>query len=85
MCEDYRAAATVDFQYDEADRGKRKITCPLLALWGTRGQLPKWYDVLEIWRGWADDVQGHGIDSGHYLPEEAPEATYAALHAFLTG
>ena len=65
ICEDYRAAATLDYQYDEADRGQRKITCPLLALWGRQGKLEQWYDVLDVWRSWADDVQGHAIDSGH--------------------
>jgi haloacetate dehalogenase len=85
MCEDYRAAVTLDQQYDEADRGERKITCPLLALWGRQGRLEQWYDVLEVWRDWADDVQGHALDCGHYLAEEAPEATYAALDAFFKG
>ena len=82
MCEDYRAATTLDYQYDERDRGQSKITCPLLALWARQGKLEQWYDVLEVWREWADDVQGHAIDSGHFLAEEAPEATYAALDAF---
>lgn len=85
MCEDYRAGATFDFRLDEADRGQRRIACPVLALWAARGQLPAWYDVLAIWRDWADDVQGQAIDSGHYLAEEAPDQTYAALHAFFTG
>ena len=44
---------------------------------------PRWYDVLEIWRAWADDLRGHALDCGHYLPEEAPEETLAALQAFL--
>ena len=84
MCEDYRAAATIDTMLDEADRGRRKITCPTLVLWGLQAQLEKWYDVLAVWRDWADHVQGYGIDCGHYLAEEAPEETYAALHAFFT-
>lgn len=83
ICEEYRAATTLDFQHDEADRGKRRIQCPLLALWAGRGALPGWYDVLEIWRGWADDVCGRAIDCGHFLPEEEPEETYAALESFL--
>ena len=69
---------------DEADRGQRRITCPTLVLWSQQGELEDWYDVLAIWRDWADDVQGHAIDCGHYLAEEAPEETYAALHTFLT-
>jgi haloacetate dehalogenase len=84
-CEDYRAAATYDFALDEADRGKKKIAAPLLALWASRGALPAWYDVLAIWRDWADDVRGHAIDAGHFIPEEAPDATYDALRGFFAG
>ena len=52
MCEDYRAGASIDTALDEADRAAgRRIRCPVLALWGARGALPRWYDVLEIWRG----------------------------------
>jgi len=84
MCEDYRAAATYDFALDEADRrAGNRIKCPVLALWGAKGNLPGWYDVLEVWRGWADDVRGRALDCGHYLPEEAPEATLDALRPFL--
>src|SRR5579859_360474 len=82
-CEDYRAGATYDFELDEADRKSgRRIQCPVLALWAGRGQLGQWYDVLGVWRDWADDVRGGPIDSGHYLAEEAPDATLAALRAF---
>ena len=81
-CEDYRAAATYDFALDESDRGKKKITAPLLALWAARGQVGTWYDVLAIWRDWANDVHGFPIDAGHFIPEEAPDATYAALAEF---
>jgi haloacetate dehalogenase len=82
ICEDYRAGATYDFELDEADRGKRKIAAPLLALWGLKGALQNWYDVLGIWRDWADDVRGRALDCGHFLPEEAPEETYQELRAF---
>jgi haloacetate dehalogenase len=86
MCEDYRAAASYDFNLDEADRkAGNRIRCPVLALWGANGNLPGWYDVLEVWRAWADDVRGHALDCGHYLPEEAPDATLDALRLFLTG
>ena len=85
MCEDYRAGATVDYELDEADRGTNKITCPVLVLWGEKGALPKWYEVLDVWRDWADDVRGRGIDCGHYLAEEAPEETCRELLKFLKG
>jgi haloacetate dehalogenase len=83
VCEDYRAAATIDTELDEADRGKRKISCPTLVLWGLQAKLEEWYDVMAIWRDWAENVRGQGINCGHYLAEEAPQATYAALHDFL--
>ena len=84
MCEDYRAGATFDFALDEADRtAGRKIACPVLALWGAKGQVGGWYDVLGVWRDWAGDVTGEALDCGHYLPEEAPAATLAALAPFL--
>ena len=83
ICEDYRAAATVDFAHDAEDReAGNRITCPVLALWGSRGNLEDWYDVLEVWRGWANDVDGRSIDSGHYIPEEAPEGTLSEIRAF---
>jgi haloacetate dehalogenase len=84
MCEDYRAGATFDYDLDGADRGRRKITCPVLALWAGRDELEEWYDVLAIWRDWADDVRGRAIDAGHFLAEEAPEDTFAELDAFFS-
>ena len=84
ICEDYRAAASIDFMHDEADRGLRKIASPLLALWGKHAQLEQWYDVLAVWREWADDVRGQSIACGHYLPEEAPDETCRALLQFFT-
>jgi haloacetate dehalogenase len=82
MCEDYRAGATIDFELDEADRGKRRIACPVLALWAGRDELGRWFDVLEVWRQWADDVRGRPLDCGHFLAEEAPDETYEALRDF---
>jgi haloacetate dehalogenase len=81
-CEDYRAGATYDFALDEADRGQKKIAAPMLALWAARGAVGTWYDVLAVWRDWADDVRGGPIDSGHFMAEEAPQETYAALREF---
>lgn len=83
-CNDYRAGATYDLSADEADRAAgRKIACPTLALWGTAGIPSETSGPLETWRQWCDDVRGHGVDSGHFLPEENPSATLEALLPFL--
>jgi haloacetate dehalogenase len=84
MCEDYRAGATIDRRLDEADRAAgRRIACPLLVLWGSEGALPAFYDdVLGIWRDWADDVRGGPIDATHFIPEDRPAETAAALREF---
>ncbi len=81
-CEDYRAAASIDLVHDQADLNQ-KIMCPLLILWGSQGIIGRKYNVLEMWRTRAENVIGEAIASGHFLPEEAPEATYQALYKFL--
>jgi haloacetate dehalogenase len=83
-CEDYRAGATLDRAHDEADQAAgRKIEVPLLALWGSQGIPSGDLSPLDIWKGWGTNVQGRAIESGHFLPEENPEETLAALMAFL--
>lgn len=81
-CEDYRASVTIDLEHDRADLEK-KITCPLLVLWSKGGLMDQQFDVLATWRERALHVQGHTIDCGHFLPEEAPEETYDAIYKFL--
>ena len=83
MCEDYRAAATIDLQHDAEDAG-RKLAMPVLALWGADGFVGSAYDVLAEWRACAHKVSGHAVPGGHYLPEEAPEETLSALLEFLS-
>lgn len=80
-CEDYRAAASIDLEHHKADNG-RKIACPLLLLWGSKGVVGTAYDPLALWREWAEDVTGQALECGHFLPEEAPDATYAAMAEF---
>jgi haloacetate dehalogenase len=75
ICEEYRAAATLDVADDEADRGRRRIECPTLVLWSAPGPVGQWYDPLDVWKIWATDLRGGPIDAGHFLPEEAPEET----------
>lgn len=82
-CEDYRAAATIDLEHDEADLDV-KVACPTLVLWGAMGQINRRYDALAVWRERATDVDGEAMPSGHFVPEEAPEETFRALRTFLT-
>jgi len=82
-CEDYRAGFTRDVENDRADRDRgRKIECPVLTLWGGASSLRKPLDFARVWRGWADDVRGEAFPCGHFLPEEMPAETAAALLAF---
>ncbi len=80
-CEDYRAAASIDLDHDGADT-ERRITAPLLVLWGSKGLVGRLYDVLATWREKASDVRGFPMPTGHFLPEEAPEDTAKALIDF---
>jgi haloacetate dehalogenase len=85
ICEDYRAAATVDLVHDREGRAAgQRIACPLLALWGAKGKIGRWYEPLAVWRDYASGtVSGGPVNSGHYLAEEAPEEVLAALGPFL--
>jgi haloacetate dehalogenase len=84
MCEDYRAAATIDLEHDRASRSAGlKVQCPLLVLWGAKGKIGQWYDALDIWRGYcAAEVTGGPVDSGHYLAEERPAEVLAHFESF---
>jgi haloacetate dehalogenase len=87
ICEEYRAAATLDHEDDDEDRAAgRRIRCPVLALWSGRGPLNSWYGdaggPLALWRAWADDVRGGPFDGGHFFPEELPDRTAQELIAF---
>lgn len=81
-CEDYRAAASIDLEHDDASAGQ-PLTCPTLALWGRDSFVGRTYDVLGAWQEYATDLRGEALPSDHYLPEEAPAATASALQAFL--
>lgn len=87
ICEEYRAAATLDRAHDAADQASgRRIRCPVLALWSARGALAEWYTdaggPLALWRNWADRAEGRAIDAGHFFPEERPSETADALGEF---
>jgi haloacetate dehalogenase len=89
ICEEYRAAASVDREHDDNDREVgRRICCPLLALWSALGALNTWYEAaggpIALWQAWCGDVvQGQPIDAGHFFPEEVPALTAELLARFL--
>ena len=86
MCEDYRAAASIDLKYDEEDlKAGKKIACPVLTLWSTRGPIGRLFDVLNIWKTYANParVTGKGMNGGHYLQEDLPNEVAADIMAFL--
>jgi haloacetate dehalogenase len=87
ICEEYRAAATIDREHDTADLAAgRRIDRPPLVLWSAEGPLDTWYveegGPIALWRAWGDDVRGCALGAGHFFPEEAPEQTAEALNHF---
>lgn len=80
-CEDYRAGASIDMSDDEKDRN-RKISTPLLVLWGEKGFVNRTYDVLNVWKEYALDLSGEALDCGHFLPEEKPKEVSQKLKEF---
>jgi haloacetate dehalogenase len=88
ICEDYRATFGVDLDMDTADfAAGRKIECPALILWGATGVVGHNHKPGpgEIWQRYAANiVAAKPLPCGHYLSEEAPEETTAALREFFT-
>ncbi len=90
VCEEYRAAATIDVEHDRKDLdAKCQIKCPMLHLWAIGGPLDTFYSSvggpLGIWRQWAPNVQGQAMQGGHFFPEENPADTAAQLQNFIIG
>jgi haloacetate dehalogenase len=83
MCEDYRAGAYADYEIDKADfEAGKKITIPMLALWGDAGIARAAATPLDVWKNWATNVAGSPVDSGHFLTEENPGETAKLLREF---
>lgn len=88
ICEEYRAAASLDRTHDEVDlKAGRQIACPVLALWSGEGGLASWYEkdggTLGLWRRWAANVDGQPVEGGHFFPEEHPRSTAERIRSFL--
>jgi haloacetate dehalogenase len=82
MCEDYRAAASIDLTHDRADAARR-IDCPLHVLWGERGVVERLFRPLVDWQAKCSyEVTGRALPTGHYIPEEAPDLLAGELEAF---
>jgi haloacetate dehalogenase len=84
VCEDYRAAASIDLDHDRADID-RKLEIPVLVLWGEKSHVQRSFKPLDAWREQALDVSGRMLACGHYPAEQAPDDTYCELRAFFGG
>ena len=83
MCEDYRAAASIDLVHDRADRAAgKKLVMPLRVLWGEHGLVNKCFKPIADWEEVAQDVSGRAIPCGHYIPEELPTELIAEAQSF---
>ncbi|MGH6920121.1 MAG: alpha/beta fold hydrolase, partial [Geminicoccaceae bacterium] len=57
VCEDYRAAMSVDFEMDRVDlEAGRRIACPLLVLWGERSHVERCFAPVEAWSHYATEI-----------------------------
>jgi len=89
ICEEYRAAATIDVEHDRADKeASKRIECPMLHLWAENGPLDTFYakdgGPLGIWRQWAPRAHGQSMRGGHFFPEENPDDTAVLVKQFLS-
>ena len=83
VCEDYRAAVSIDMEHDEADLAK-KIAMPMLVLWGEKSHVNRSYKPIEAWQARATDVRGKMLPCGHYPAEQVPDETFEELRAFFS-
>ena len=85
MCEDYRAAATIDLEHDRSDRDLgKKLEMPVRVLWGEHGLVNKCFDPINDWKRVANQVSGKTLPCGHYIPEELPSELIEDARAFFS-
>jgi haloacetate dehalogenase len=86
ICEEYRAAITVDRTHDLDRRAGRLIECATRVLWSEGGSLDTWYEgdggPPSLWRAWSRSVTGRALPGGHFFPEANAPATLAEQDAF---
>ncbi len=85
VCEDYRATVGVDFEMDKLDYGQRRLTCPVLVIWGSNSHCGRHFRPMEAWAEWADDLRGFAVPTGHYPAEQRPDLILDAFGAFFAG
>lgn len=83
-CSDYRATLTVDLAHDTAD-SSRKVACPSLVFWGTKGLMHELFDMEGEWEKCLMRPQFATLPGGHFFPDQFPEETAARLSTFLSG
>ncbi len=85
MCEDYRAAASIDLEHDRADAVAARIACPLRVLWGERGVVNRLFAPIADWQAKASGpVSGRSTPGGHYIAEETPELLATEMSSFFS-
>jgi haloacetate dehalogenase len=81
-CSDYRAAASIDLQHDEADI-ERSVTCPTLAFYGSSGVMAKLFDIPAEWRKRCSTLEAQSLPGGHFFVDQYPDDVTQILLGFL--
>ncbi len=82
-CSDYRAAATIDLEHDHADIDK-KVQCPTLAFWGSKGVMAKYFDLAAEWKKRCVNVRPGSLPGGHFFVDRFPAETAEILEEFIS-
>jgi haloacetate dehalogenase len=71
--------------HDRESRARgHKIACDTLVLWGEHGVVQRLFEPLALWQAQcAGAVTGWAMPAGHFIPEQLPDETSAALRAFM--
>ena len=85
VCEDYRATVTLDLAMDTADFDRKRISCPVLVLWGSNSHCGRHFKPLEAWAPWAPDLRGWAVPTGHYPAEQRPDLIHETFWQFFSG
>ena len=84
VCEDYRAAFTVDLPMDTADlEAGRKVKPPTLIIWGAQSHTALHHNPRIEWPKFCEHIKRMvELPCGHYPTEQAPEETFQELNTF---